>query len=141
MASLDDDRPIAMVVMTIPTAVPTAVAVSMLPTSVPAMVMMAVVPPIAVLDDNGFCIGECRSCESETCRSSEYVKNFLHIHSPVNHHVENADFGASVPTASQENSEQMFRNACGKGLSRINRLGMSSLVPFRMRFYKHRDRS
>jgi hypothetical protein len=117
MASLDDDRAIAMVVMTIPTAIPTAmptaVAVSMLPTSVPAIIMMAVVPSIAVFDDNGFCIGEGRSCESETCRSSEHVKNFLHIHfhSPVNHHVENADFRASVPASSQENSEQMFRNA------------------------------
>jgi hypothetical protein len=117
MASLDDDRAIAMVVMTIPTAIPTAmptaVAVSMLPTSVPAIIMMAVVPSIAVFDDNGFCIGEGRSCESETCRSSEHVKNFLHIHfhSPVNHHVENADFRASVPASSRENSEQMFRNA------------------------------
>lgn len=131
MASLDSDRAIAMVVMTIPPAVPIAVAVSMLPTSVPAIVMMAMVPPIAVLDNDGFCIGECRSCESKTCGSSEYVKNFLHIHSPVNHHVENADFHASVPAASQENSEQMFRDACGKELSHIDRFGMSSLMrPF-----------
>lgn len=110
--SLDDHCAITVAVMVIAPAKMQAPVVMMPPAPVPAVVMMmSMVPSVTVLDDDGLGTCERRRGEGETCGSSEDVKNFLHIHSPVNHHVENADFRGSVPVASQENSEQMFRNA------------------------------